>query len=61
MTRPKPLEEMTHYEILNIEPASSQQEIEKAYQVAKSAYGYGALAHYGLVPEEERRLMREKI
>jgi DnaJ-class molecular chaperone len=58
---PKKPEELNAYEILNISPSASQQEIAAAYRVAKTAYDIGALASYGLASEDERRTMQGKI
>ena len=57
----KKLEDMNHYEVLNIKRSASQQEIQKAYIVAKAAYQKDSLAHYKLVAEDERKEMAAKI
>ncbi len=57
----KTIEDMNHYEILNIRPSASQQEIEEAYAIAKSAFTQGSLAHYGLVEAGQRQKTLEKI
>ena len=57
----KKLEEMNHYEVLNIQRSASQQEIQKAYIVAKAAYQKDSLAHYNLVSEGDRKEMMSRI
>ena len=57
----KKLEEMDYYEILNIKKSASQQEIHRAYVVAKAAYQKNSLAHYNLVSEDERKEMTAQI
>lgn len=57
----KKIEEMNHYEILNINRSASQQEIQKAYIIAKAAYQKDSLAHYNLVSESERKEMMIQI
>jgi len=57
----KKIEEMDYYEVLNINRSASQQEIQKAYIVAKAAYQKNSLAHYNLVSEGERKEMMTKI
>ena len=57
----KKTEEMNHYEVLNIHRSASQQEIQKAYIVAKVAYQKDSLAHYNLVSEDERKEMMTRI
>jgi curved DNA-binding protein CbpA len=59
--RLKNTDEMNHYEILNIAPSASQQDIETAYSMGKLAYEDGSLAHYGLVDREERVRTLERI
>ena len=57
----KKIEEMNYYEILNVRPSASQQDIQKAYEIGKSAYHISSIAHYSLIKEEERRFMSDKI
>jgi curved DNA-binding protein CbpA len=57
----KTIEDMNHYEILNIRISASQQEIEEAYSVAKNAFIQGSLAHYGLVEGNQRRKILAKV
>ena len=57
----KKIEEMDHYEILNIKKSASQQEIHKAYSVGKSAYSFDSMAHYTLLSEHEREEMIDRI
>ena len=57
----KTIEDMNHYEILNIRTSASQQEIEEAYSVAKNAFIQGSLAHYGLVEGNQRRKILAKV
>jgi DnaJ-class molecular chaperone len=57
----KKTEEMDFYEVLNIKRSASQQEIQKAYIVAKAAYQKDSLAHYNLVSEGERKKMMSQI
>lgn len=52
---------MNYYEILNVAASASQQEIEKAYQVGKASFTHNSLAHYGVIDEEERQFILEKI
>ena len=57
----KKIEDMNHYEVLNINKSASQQEIEKAYIASKAAFQRNALAHYNLVPENERKEMVTRV
>jgi len=57
----KRIEEMDHYEILNISPGASRKEIEKAYLIGRAAYDKKSLAHYSLLSEEEREHILERI
>jgi DnaJ-class molecular chaperone len=57
----KKIEDMNHYEVLNINKSASQQEIEKAYIASKAAYQRNALAHYNLVSERDREEMVTRI
>ena len=57
----KKIEEMNLYEILNLPPSCSQQEIEEAYKIGTFSYNQNSIAHYGLVTEEERYLHLSRI
>lgn len=57
----KKIEDMNHYEVLNINKSASQQEIEKAYIASKAAFQRNAIAHYNLVSEKEREEMVTRI
>jgi len=57
----KKIEDLNHYEVLNVQKSASQQEIEKAYVAAKAAYQRNAMAHYNLVSETERKDMLHRI
>lgn len=59
--RLKKIEEMNHYEVLNIKRSASQQEIERAFIVAKAAYQKKSLAHYNLVSEGDREEMMSRV
>jgi DnaJ-class molecular chaperone len=57
----KKIEEMDHYEILNLERTATQQEIENAYLLGIATYNPHSLAPYGLISEEERNLIMAKF
>ena len=57
----KKIEEMNLYEVLNLAPSCSQQEIEEAYKIGTFSYNQNSIAHYGLVTEEERHLHLHRI
>ncbi len=55
------VEDMDHYEILNVGRTASFREIEKAFLIGKSAYSKDSLAHYALLKDEERQQMLDRI
>jgi DnaJ-class molecular chaperone len=55
------IEDMDHYEILNVSRTASFREIEKAFLIGKSAYSKDSLAHYTLLKDEERQQMLDRI
>ena len=57
----KKREDMNYYEILQVEPSASQQDIESAYHMEKSSYQVSSLAHYGLIDDEERKAALKKV
>ena len=57
----KKIEDMDLYEILDLEKDAQPEEVTDAYMAAISAYRPGALASHGLVTEDERHFMLERI
>jgi DnaJ-class molecular chaperone len=57
----KDIKEMDYYEIMNASPSASQQDIERAYEIAQSSYHKNSLAHYTLMDEDQRRKTLERI
>ena len=50
-----------YYEILDINPGASQEEIEEAYRRAKAVYGEDSVAVYSLYSSEERKRIMKRI
>jgi len=57
----KKIEEMDFYELLNLSLDASPQEVEKAYLQAVATYHEQALASYGVLSPQERKLILDKI
>ena len=57
----KRLEDWTYYELLGVERTASKEEIWEGYQGALATYQTGSMAVYGLVTEDERRAILERI
>ena len=57
----KKIEEMDLYEVLDIGRNAAAEEIADAYRRAVESYRPGALTSYGLLAEDERRSMLERI
>ncbi len=57
----KPLPEQDHYEVLEIAPGASAEEVERAYQVACTAYAEDSLATYSLFGDEDVRELRRRV
>jgi curved DNA-binding protein CbpA len=57
----KQIEEMNLYEVLNLTPSCSQQDIEEAYKIGTFSYHQNSIAHYGLVSDDERQLHLQRI
>ena len=57
----KKIKDMDLYEILELSKDARLEEVAEAYKAAVSAYRPHALASYGLVTEDERRFMLERI
>jgi len=61
-TTPFPrIEDMDLYEALDVGRDATAEEIVKAYRRARDAYGPGSMTSYGLLADDERRSMQEKI
>lgn len=57
----KPLSQMTHYELLEVPPDCSMEDIERAYRMANLTWGEDALASYSLYEAGEADAIRERI
>jgi curved DNA-binding protein CbpA len=57
----KRVEDWNFYELLGVERTASKEEIWDGYQAALATYQPGSLAAYGLVTEDERRAILERI
>lgn len=57
----KPLREQNYYEIFEIPPSATREQIEQAYELAKKTYGDQSLAAYSLFDSEERKAIIRKI
>ena len=56
-----PLNDQNHYEVLEISPDASPEEIERAYRVARSCYADDSLALYSLFDQADAAALRERI
>ena len=57
----KRIEDWNYYELLSVERTASQDEIWAAFQASLATYRDGSLALYGLVTEDERALVLERV
>lgn len=57
----KKIEELDFYDLLNLALDASPQEVEKAYLQAVATYHEQALASYGVLAPQERKLILDKI
>ncbi|MBW2240849.1 MAG: helix-turn-helix domain-containing protein [Deltaproteobacteria bacterium] len=57
----KPLSEMTHYDVLEIQAGSPADEVERAYRIAQTTWAADGLATYSLYEEGESESIRERI
>jgi flagellar biosynthesis protein FlhG len=53
--------EQTHYEVLEVSPQATQNELERAYRVARAAYAEGSLAHYSVFDGLEAAAILERV
>lgn len=57
----KPFSEQTHYEILELAPDATSDQIERAYRVARSTYSSDSLATYSVYDDNELSALQERI
>jgi flagellar biosynthesis protein FlhG len=57
----KPLEELDHYEVLEVSRDARAEEIERAYALVIAAYGEGSLASYSVFDDGDTHALRERI
>lgn len=57
----RPLDELTLYELINVEPWASPGEIRRAYHMGLATYGPNSIAAHNLLEEEERANMRRRL
>ena len=57
----KPIREQNFYELFDLKPDATREQIEQAYQLAKKTYGENSLAAYSLFDSDERREAIQKI
>jgi DnaJ-class molecular chaperone len=57
----KKIEEMDYYELLNLERNATQEEIENAYLLGIATSNPHSLGSYGLISEEERKLILSRL
>ncbi len=55
------LEELDHYEVLELSRDASLQEIDEAYRILRETYAEGSLALYSLFSEGDAVVMRERM
>lgn len=57
----KTIDELDHYEVLEVAREARLDDIERAFALVRAAYDGDALAAYSIVPPDEARLWRERI
>lgn len=57
----KPLAELDHYEVLELERDASAQEVERAFRLAREAWAEDSLAAYSVFEDHELSLLRERV
>ena len=57
----KPLSEQDHYEVLEVAPGASSEEVRRAYQLATSTYAEDSLAGYSVFEQGDASAVRERI
>lgn len=57
----KPLSELTHYEILEVDSEAEREEIERAYHIARAAYADDSVGLYSIYDDDETEAIRERV
>jgi curved DNA-binding protein CbpA len=57
----KPLDDLDHYEILEVPPGAGYEDIERAYQMTRAAYTNGSLALYSIFSNDDASVIRNRI
>ncbi len=57
----KTIDEMDHYEVLEVAREARRDDIERAFKLVRAAYEGGALAAYSVLSFDETKLWRERI
>lgn len=57
----KPLDELDHYEILEIPPGAGFEDIERAYRMTRAAYTDGSMAMYSIYNRDDAAVIRSRI
>ena len=57
----KPLDDLDHYEVLELPPGAGYEDIERAYQMTSAAYTDGSLALYPIFSSDDATVIRDRI
>lgn len=57
----KPLDELDHYEVLEIPPGAGFDDIERAYRMTRAAYTEGSMALYSIFNHDDAAVIRNRI
>lgn len=57
----KPLDELDHYEVLEIPPGAGFEDIERAYRMTRAAYTDGSMALYSIFNRDDAAVIRSRI
>jgi flagellar biosynthesis protein FlhG len=57
----KPLDELDHYEVLEIPPGAGFEDIQRAYRMTRAAYAGGSMATYSIYNRDDTASIRSRI
>jgi curved DNA-binding protein CbpA len=57
----KPLDELDHYEVLEVPPDAGFEDIERAYRMTRAAYIDGSMALYSIFDQDDAAVIRSRI